>query len=264
MTNVEKLWTHVEAVRTKKPLVHNITNLVVMNTNANALLALGAAPAMIHAPEEVGEFVGFADALVINVGTVYSDMAAGMRLAVARANEIGKPWVLDPVAAGVVSYRKALCLDLIKQKPAVLRGNASEILALSGGSARGRGVDSADPAEAATQAAIDLARTTGAIVAVTGEVDTATDGERVVRVAGGDVMLTLVTGMGCSLSAAVGAFVGAVSDRLEATTAALALWAVAAEVAMPRSTGPGTFQGAFLDALRNLDRATFLERAKVS
>jgi len=264
MTNVENLWSHVEAVRAKNPLIHNITNLVVMNTNANALLALGAAPAMIHAPEEVGEFVALVDALVINVGTIYSETAAAMRLAVARANELGKPWILDPVAAGVVSYRKNLCLDLIRQKPTVIRGNASEIIALAGGASRGRGVDSADPIEAAAAAATELARATGSLVAVTGEVDVVTDGERVRRVAGGDVMLTLVTGMGCSLSAAVGAFVGAGGDRLEATTAALATWAVTAEIAVSRSTGPGSFQPAFFDALYNLDRASFLERAKVS
>lgn len=264
MMRVEQLWSHVEAVRTRKPLVHNITNLVVMNTSANALLALGAAPAMIHAPEEVGEFVGVADSLVVNVGTIHSETAAAMRLAVARANELAKPWVLDPVAAGAVSYRKALCLDLINLKPRVIRGNASEIMTLAGGSARGRGVDSADPTERAIEAAGDLARRTGAVVAVTGEVDTITDGARVARVGGGDVLLTLVTGMGCALTAAVGAFVGAGVEPFGAATAALTLWAVAAEIAAARSEGPGSFQPAMFDALHNLDRATFLERANVT
>jgi hydroxyethylthiazole kinase len=265
MADIAHYWACIEAVRRKNPLVHNITNLVVMNTAANALLAVGAAPAMIHAPEETGEFVGLVDALVINVGTIYAEMAVGMRIAVDRANALGKPWVLDPVAAGVTTYRRRLSADLAASKPRVIRGNASEILTLaSEGAGRGRGVDSSDPVDAAIEAATRLAKSTGSVVAVTGEVDVVTDGMTVRRVAGGDPMLTRVTGMGCALSSVVGAFVGVNDDPLTATAAALACYAVAAEQAVARSSGPGSFQPAMFDALYGLDRDTFLAKARIS
>lgn len=265
MKDVSEFWACIEAVRTKRPLVHNITNFVVMNTSANALLAVGASPAMVHAPEEAGEFVALVDSLVVNVGTVYAEMAAGMRIAVARANELGKPWVLDPVAAGISVFRKNISQELAASHPRVIRGNASEILTLGAdGASRGRGVDSADPVEAAEAAATSLARSTGAVVAVTGEVDVVTDGSRVLRVAGGDPMLTLVTGMGCALSAVTGAFVAVNQDALTATAAALAYYAVSAEIAVTQSKGPGSFQAAMFDALHSLDKATFLAKARIS
>lgn len=265
MLDSSTLWACVEAVRRRRPLVHNITNFVVMNTSANALLAVGASPAMVHSPEEVTEFVGIVDSLVVNVGTIYSEAASAMRLAVETANAVGKPWVLDPVAAGISSYRRQLCAELVKNGPRVIRGNGSEILTLAmDGAGHGRGVDSGDPAEAATEAATILARVTGGVVAATGEVDVVTDGSRLLRVANGHPLLTLVTGMGCSLTAVVGAFVAAEEDALAATAAALSAFGVAAELAAMRCNGPGSFQAAMFDALYNLDRATFVEKVRVS
>jgi hydroxyethylthiazole kinase len=265
MPDAIAVWTVVEAVRQRRPLVHNITNLVVMNPSANALLAIGASPAMVHAPEEVEEFVALVDALVVNVGTISANVAVAMRLAVATANRLGKPWVLDPVAAGISVFRKTLCADLAASRPRVIRGNASEILTLAGeAGAHGRGVDSADPVEAAADAAARLARSTGAVVAVTGAVDVVTDGTTTRRIANGHPMLTLVTGMGCSLTAVTGAFVAAEPDPVLAATAALSFYGLAGELAAERSAGPGSFQPAMFDALYTLDRATFLDRVRVS
>lgn len=264
MPQAAALWNVVEAVKQRRPLVHNITNLVVMNPSANALLAIGASPAMVHAPEEVAEFVALVDAVVVNVGTISAEFAKSMRIAVETANRLGKPWVLDPVAAGISAFRKSLCDELAASKPRVIRGNASEILTLAGGAGRGRGVDSNDPVEAAADAAIRVAKATGAVVAVTGEVDVITDGETVHRVANGHPMLTLVTGMGCSLTAVTGAFIAAEADPLLAATAALSFYGLCGELAAERSAGPGSFQPAMFDALYTLDRATFLDRARVS
>jgi len=265
MADAATLWNVVEAVRQGRPLVHNITNLVVMNPSANALLAVGASPAMVHVPEEVEAFVPLVDSLVLNVGTLSVGVARAMRLASATANRLGKPWVLDPVAAGISPFRRTVCEELAAAGPRVIRGNASEILTLAGdGAARGRGVDSADPAEAAAEAAQRLARRANCVVAVTGEVDVVTDGSVTRRIANGHAMLTLVTGMGCSLTAVTGAFVAVEADALLAATAALTFYAVAGELAAERSAGPGSFQPAMFDALYALDRSVFLERARVS
>lgn len=235
-------------LREAAPLVQCITNTVVTGFTANVLLAVGAAPAMVDIPEEAGVFAGIAGGLLVNLGTPTPLQAEAAREAV-RATE---RWVLDPVAIGTLPVRTALAAELVRARPAIVRGNASEIIALAGLGSGGRGVDSTVGSEEALEAATSIARRWGAVVAVSGEVDVVTDGFEIVRVAGGDRMLTLVTGGGCSLGAAMAAFL-AVVDPLSAAVAASVTHAVAAEQAARTSSGPGTFAVDFLDALAALD-----------
>jgi hydroxyethylthiazole kinase len=264
MTDRDGVWRTLAAVRSARPLVHNITNYVVMNSTANALLALGASPAMVHAAEEVEEFVDLADALVVNIGTLSPAWVAAMKLAVARAAARGRAWVLDPVGTGATSYRSAVAGDLAARRPAVLRGNASEILSLARASSEAtRGVDATDTAEAALDAARGLARRIGAVVAVTGAADYVTDGERVASCHNGHPLMARVTGMGCTATAVIGAFLAVEADRLTAALHALAVLGVAGELAAARAGGPGTLQVHLYDALASLDQATLAERVRL-
>lgn len=259
MEAVDTTLSLLQAVRTQRPLVHNITNFVVMNNTANALLALGASPAMLHATDEVEEFTAASQALVINIGTLSSPWLAAMKLAVARANQAQVPWVLDPVGAGATAYRRAAAADLSRRTPAVIRGNASEILTLAEtGQAGGKGVDADEAAPGALEAAQQLAYDTGAVVAVTGAVDYVCDGRRTAQVAAGDALMTRVTGLGCSASAVTAAFLAVAPDAFTAATAALSAFGVAGKVAAARARGPGSLQVELLDALYALDRAALV------
>ncbi len=233
-------------LRAESPLVQCLTNIVVAQWTANVLLAAGAAPAMVDNPHEAGEFARVTGGLLINLGTPYDDTTAGMRAAVAGANKAGRPWVLDPVAAGGLAWRTGIAKELLGQRPAIVRGNGSEILALTGG-AGGKGVDAVDDPEAALEAARELAREYGSVIAVSGAVDLITDGERVVRLANGHPWLTQVTGVGCALGALMAGFAAVVEDRLVAAAAATALLTVAADDAATPSLGPGSFAVALLD-----------------
>lgn len=235
--------------RTRSPLVHCMTNDVVQTFTANVLLALGASPAMVIEPEEAQQFSPIADALLINVGTLTRERALAMQAAIHSAREAATPWTLDPVAVGALSFRSQFCRDLLALQPAAIRGNASEILALAGISAGGRGVDTTDTASAALPAAEALARQSGAVVAVTGEVDYITDGRRTLMVTGGDPLMTRVVGTGCALSAVVAACCALPGDRLYNVAAGCAFVAQAGGLAMMNSQGPGSFVPAFIDAL---------------
>jgi len=230
-----------------------MTNDVVQAFTANVLLALGASPAMVIEAEEAEQFAGIADALLINVGTLTSPRAQAMRRAIERAVAAGKPWTLDPVAVGALAFRTRFCQQILTLKPAAIRGNASEILALAGMSAGGRGVDTTDTAASALPAAQALARQTNAIVAVTGEVDYVTDGQRTKTIAGGDPMMTRVVGTGCALSAVVAASCSLPGDRLDNVAAACGWMKRAGSVAAAHRAGPGSFASAFIDALWNLE-----------
>jgi hydroxyethylthiazole kinase len=245
-----------EALRETAPLVHCLTNTVVQAITANALLAAGAAPAMVDAPQEAGDFAVVASAVLINVGTVHERTAEAMRLAARSAGAAGTPWVLDPVAVGGLAYRTALAGELVALRPTVVRGNASEVMALAGAGAGGRGVDSTAGADDAAEAAAALALRTGGVVAVSGAVDLLTDGRRTVRVGGGSVLLTRTTGAGCALGALVAAYLAVTDDPLSGAAAAHAHVALAAERAAAVAGGPGTFAPAWLDALDAIDGET--------
>jgi hydroxyethylthiazole kinase len=235
-------------MRDLAPLTHCITNIVAANFTANVLLAVGASPAMVIAVEEVAEFAAIAAGMLINVGTVTNEEAKAMLLAAAAARGSGRPWVLDPVAVGAVQFRTDVAKKLLDSRPSIVRGNASEIIALSGSRGGGKGVDSADDSTTAIPFARELAKRTGAVVAISGAVDYITDGNDVISVAGGDAIMTKVTGVGCALGALMAAF-AAGSEPLRAAASASAIFALAGERAAHVAPGPGSFAVAFLDEL---------------
>jgi len=263
--NPEIIWRDVRAVREKAPLVHNITNYVVMNVTANALLALGASPIMAHAAGELDELLGIASALVLNIGTLDSCWIESMREAALIAGKRGLPIILDPVGAGASRLRTETALALMRiQRPAILRGNPSEILALAGASCATKGVDSAHRVEDAEEAARSLANAHDCVVVVSGAVDFLTDGKAVVRISGGTPLMPRITGMGCTSTALVGAFAAVSDSPLSAAAAGMAVMKVAAEMAAEKASGPGTLQMHFLDALHNLSQGDLLRRLKIA
>jgi hydroxyethylthiazole kinase len=251
-------------LRESPPLVQCLTNIVVAQWSANVLLASGAAPAMADNPNEAGPFAAAADAILINLGTPYADTAEAMIAAVTSATANATPWVLDPVAVGPLAWRTELALTLLEVgSPAVIRGNASEILALGGG-AGGKGVDSLETPEAALGVAQSLARRYGTVVAVSGAVDHITDGDRIARVSNGHPVMTQVTGVGCALGALIAAFTGTVDDALLAATTATAMMTVAADTAVISSSRPGSFAVALLDELSDLSPDLLTEKVHLS
>lgn len=264
MSHAAETWAALAAVRRESPLVHSITNYVSMDVTANALLAVGASPAMVHAAEEVADFVSIASALVVNIGTLSPAWVEAMELAADRARELGKPWVLDPVGAGATPYRTRVARGLARRGPAVVRGNASEILALAQEGRAGKGVDSAHGSEEAREVAAALALELECVVAVTGAVDYVTDGERVLAVANGHPLMARVTALGCTASALAGAFAATGPDPLRATAHALAVLGLCGELAAADSPGPGTLRWRLLDALHGVDEAAVLAGVRIS
>lgn len=240
-------------VRRASPLVHCMTNLVVGNFTANVLLALGTSPAMVTAEEETEVFATIADALLINIGTIDTPQLRAMRNAVSGANRAGKPWVLDPITAGL-PFRMEAAKELLKEKPAVIRGNASEIITLatlSTGSIKG--IDSRAAPEEALASAKALAGDIGTIVAVSGETDYVTDGRKTLAIPGGHPLMTRVTGIGCALNAVIAAYIVVAEEPFIGTAAALHAFAVCGEKAAEYATGTGSFAVAFLDRLSQLE-----------
>jgi hydroxyethylthiazole kinase len=250
-------WAESEALvdlsrmRERAPLTHCITNFVAANFTANVLLAAGASPAMVVAAEEVAEFAAIASGMLINLGTVTKKQAKAMLLAAAAARKSGTPWVLDPVAVGAVQFRTDVAKKLLGHQPSIVRGNASEIIALSGSAGGGKGVDSADDSATAVPFARELAKRTGAVVAISGVVDYITDGNDVISVTGGDAIMTKVTGVGCALGALMAALAGG-SEPLRAAASASAIFGLAGERAAHVAPGPGSFAVAFLDELSRI------------
>ena len=244
------VWEDVQKIRGEAPLVHNITNYVVMNSSANALLALGASPVMAHALEEVEEMTGLARALVLNIGTLSPDWVEAMLRAGRVARERGIPLVLDPVGAGATTYRTETARRLLVELgPTIIRGNASEILSLATAEAGTKGVDSIHGSEEASGAARELATAHQCVVSVSGVVDVIVSASATVRVANGHPVMGKVTGLGCAATAITGAFAAVNADPLRAAAHAMALMGVCGEIAEEHSKGPGSFQMHFLDAL---------------
>jgi hydroxyethylthiazole kinase len=255
----------LDGLRTRGPLVHCMTNIVVAGFTANVLLAVGASPAMVENAEESADFAAVADAVLVNLGTLSPHKVTAMRLAVDAAGRAGTPWVLDPVAVGALAYRTGFAAELLAGRPAVIRGNPSEILSLAGvADAAGRGVDSTTDSGTALERAAALAQAKGTTVAVSGATDYITDGARVLEVSTGHEMMTRVTGVGCALGALVAASCAVEESPLVAATAATTILTVAAEVAVERSIGPGSFAVALLDALYTLDETTIREHLRVA
>ena len=264
MVGRDQLIDDFTLVREKSPLVHNITNYVVMNNTANALLAIGASPVMAHAVEEVKDMVAIASVLVINMGTLSKKWVEAMLLAGKAAHEKRIPVVFDPVGAGATPYRNLVATSIIKVcKPSIIRGNASEIMSLTKEATNTKGVDSTISSYSALESAKRLAQETGAVVVISGEEDFITDGKIVYSVKNGSSLMPKVTGMGCTATAIIGAFAAVNTNSLEAATHAMAVMGVTGEIAAQKADGPGTMQLHFLDALYNLTAETLANRAKI-
>jgi hydroxyethylthiazole kinase len=252
-------------VRDQRPLVHHITNMVVMNDTANITLAIGASPVMAHALEEVEEMVKLAGALVLNIGTLTPEQIEAMLHAGQRANELGIPIVLDPVGAGATSLRTQSALRLLRELHiSTIRGNASEVGTLVGVAAETRGVDSISLSEDREVVASRAAREFACTVAITGARDVISDGERLAHVDNGHPLLAAITGSGCMATTLVGAFLAVESDTWLATTAGLVAMGLAGEIAAPKAGGPGTFRSHLLDAVAALNEETIVRGQKVS
>ncbi|MET1064984.1 MAG: hydroxyethylthiazole kinase [Arthrobacter sp.] len=246
----------LQDLRARSPLVQCVTNAVVTNFTANVLLAVGAAPAMVDIPEESGQFASVASAVLVNLGTPRSEQRAAMVEAVLAADAAGVPWVLDPVAVGALTVRTDLARHLVGLRPSIVRGNASEIMALAGASAGGRGVDTTENPQAALDAGRQLAASYSSTVAISGAVDLiVAPGGDTVGVANGHELLTRVTGGGCALGAVMAAFASVTDDPLLAATAATGVYTMAAEQAAARAAGPGSFSAEFLDRLAGITSA---------
>ncbi len=248
-----KLAEDLKAVRLKSPLVHNITNYVAMNFNANALLAIGASPVMAHATEEMEAMTSIASSLVINIGTLDRNWVVGMFAAGRSMSKLGRPIILDPVGSGATPYRTEVCLELIREcHPTIIRGNGSEIMSLVDSEVISKGVDSSVSSDIAVEAAKHLARTTGAVVVISGVTDYITDGEQVETIQNGSTMMALVTAMGCTATAIVGAFAAVNPSPFEAALHAMALMGVAGERAAAKSAAPGSLLVNFVDELYSI------------
>lgn len=263
MINIKALKKDLDLIREKSPLIHNITNYVVMNNTANALLSIGASPVMAHAIDEVADMASTASALVINIGTLDAECVKSMLLAGKTASDKGTPIVFDPVGAGATSYRTTVCKQIIEEcKPNIIRGNASEIMALCNTNIQTKGVDSTSTSESALESAKTLAIQTKAIVVVSGETDYITDGTTVEMVHNGSPLMEKVTGMGCTATAVVAAFAAINSSLLEAATHAMAIIGIAGEIAAQKASGNGSMQVHFLDELYNLNGETIEKHIK--
>ena len=259
-----EIYKSIEDIRAKSPLIHNITNYVVMNNTANALLAIGASPVMIHAEEEVEDMAAIASALVINIGTISAPWIRGMFKAFAKARSKGVPVIIDPVGAGATPYRTRTIRDLISaDQPTIIRGNASEIMALIDDKLQTKGVDSTADSNEAVHAAQRISEKHKCAVCISGAVDYIIFENRIVKVANGHPMMTKVTGLGCTATALCGAFAAVEKNPLVAAAKAMAVMGIAGEMAASRSAGPGSLQMHFLDILYRLTENDITRHLKI-
>jgi hydroxyethylthiazole kinase len=260
----QKAGENLKKIREQKPLIHNITNFVVMNYTANVLLAVGASPVMAHAQEEVEEMVSLAGALVLNIGTLSLDWIESMIKAGLRANRLNIPIILDPVGSGATTFRTTSVKRLINELSInVIRGNASEILSIAKKESGTKGVDSIHGVDDASGAAVELAAELGSTIVITGEVDFITDGQRTFNVYNGHPMMGRVTGTGCAATATIGSFLAVDRDPVTASATALAYFGLAGELGAEKSRGPGSFMVESLDALFNIGETELQKNARI-
>lgn len=261
---VSRIWQMAEAVRESAPLIHNMTNLVVQNDTADAIAAVGGTQITLHNPEEVRDIAGLCAAVAVNLGTLNSAFLDCARDAVAVAGDLGRPWVLDPVAAGLTDYRTKAALEFLALRPTLVKANASEILVLAGGAEGGHGADSIHPVQDAATAAKELALRYGAVIVVSGPEDMITDGRRTATVANGRPLMGRMIGSGCMLTSVAACFLGLGGVPFDAALAAVACFNVAGEIASEGAGGPGTLKPLLLDALDGLTRDSLLARVRIS
>lgn len=251
---LDKIAEDLEKIRELKPLIHHLTNYVVMNETANTTLAIGALPVMAHAQEEVEEMVCLAGALILNIGTLEPYWIESMILAGRKANELGIPVILDPVGAGATRFRTETAKRILNEvKVSVIRGNAGEISVLSGFGGRVKGVESEEVGGEIEEVAQKLSSNYDLVTAVTGKVDIVADGKCTYLVQNGHEMLSRITGTGCMATTVVGAFLGVEKDYLVAALGGLVAFGIAGEKAAKGNEGkPGSFQIGLFDELSAL------------
>ena len=258
------IWDCILRIRNTSPLVHNITNHVVMNNTANAVLAVGASPIMSHAHSEVIDMVQICQSLVINIGTLDEYWVTSMIEAAQKANQLQKPWILDPVGAGATLYRNSVLDQLLLLRPTVIRGNASEIMALAKyNQSTTKGVDSTMQSEDAIFAARYLNQQFGAIVCISGETDIIVSDHKYYYIHNGNTMMTKVTGLGCSVTAIIGAYLGGIDNKVDAVVSAISLFCIAGEIAGKQANGPGSLQVLLLDKLYNITEDEIIQHLKL-
>lgn len=250
-------------IRTQSPLVHNITNYVVMNSTANALLAVGASPIMAHAIEEMEDMVAISSVLVINIGTLSKNWIDAMVVAGKLAKAKGIPVVFDPVGAGASKFRTDTCMRIIREcSPDIIRGNASEIMALVDSSVQTKGVDSNNSSNDAIENATLLSKALNNTVVISGQTDYIISGDNLYEIHNGNEMMSHVTGMGCTATAIVGAFAAVEKDYFLASIAAMAVMGVAGELTANVAVGPGSFQMNFLDRLYSISKEDIMKNIR--
>jgi len=265
MFSAQTIVHDLKEIRNQAPLVHNITNFVVMNLTANALLSIGASPVMAHAGEEVEDMASLASALVINIGTLSSHWVEAMVRALRAAERKKIPVVLDPVGAGATPYRTSTAQRLLNSGPiAIIRGNGSEIRALMDSGSKTKGVDSLEGPEAALEAARMLSERYGCAVSISGATDFVIKEDRMIRISNGHPLMPKVTGLGCTASALTGAFAAVNHNFLEAAAGAMAVMGICGELAAEEALGPASFQTHFLDWLYRIGEKEIVKRAKIS
>ena len=262
---IKKAGQNLKLLREKKSLIHNITNYVVMNYTANALLACGASPVMAHASEEVEEMASLAGALVLNIGTLTPYWVDSMLKAGKKANEKNIPIILDPVGSGATTLRTSSARRLIDElEISVIRGNASEVLSLAGEGSQTKGVDSIHSVDQARDAALILAQELNTVLAITGKIDLVTDGKTVYRIYNGHEMMGIVTGTGCTATVIMAAFLAVDDNPVDAAATGLAYFGLAGELAAEKAQTPGSYQIALLDALYTIDSSRLEKGARIS
>lgn len=264
MFSKELVCEKLKEIREKSPLVHNITNYVVMNLTANALLSLGASPVMAHSLNEVEEMVSIASSVVLNIGTLSPEYVDAMEIAVKSANRKNIPVVLDPVGAGATVYRTSSVKRLLNAgRIDVIRGNASEIRALLESEGKTKGVDSVDTTDSAVDSGLRLSKKYNCTVSISGKVDVVLKKEKIIRIDNGSPLMSKVTGLGCVATSITGAFLAVCEDSFEAAASAMAIMGICGEVAFEKAKTPGSFQVAFLDELYLVDEDVVRNRLRI-
>lgn len=269
MDIIKNIGHNLEKVKAEKPLVHCITNYITANDCANALLAIGASPTMANYIEEVEEVEQNSNALVLNMGTLGKDTLESMIKAGKAANKFNVPIVLDPVGVASISHRRKCAITLLNNvKVNVIRGNISEIKALCGLECNSKGVDSYEVinSEHSKEIAKELSRKLNAIIAITGEKDYISNGERTLVIENGHKLLTKVTGTGCMTTSLIGAYIGVNKNYFIATIAGVSSMSIAGEIAFEKlkaNEGSGTYRVNIIDALYNLHSEDFIRRSKI-
>ena len=265
MQNAEYVWQGLEKVREAGPLVLSVTNYVAANLNANGLLAVGASPIMTHQVEEIEDLTAISGAVVCNMGIPAGSLPEALYRAGECANRLGRPLIFDPVGVGASQYRNQVCARLLEiASPDIIRGNASEIIALAGQSGATKGVDSTHGSLEARSAAAGLAKKYACAVCVSGETDLITDGAREILIKNGHAMMPRITGLGCTASALAGTFAAVMDDMVEALTACMAILSISGEIGAEQATGPASLQVGIIDALYSLSKEEIEARARIS